>query len=235
MAIKTLKICFVFFILIPSFFSCTPQKNYIYLQDKGNNSGTVSDKNISFVYKIKPKDVLYIKTVPIDEESSLSLNANTQTNAYSTELGAYLNSFSVNDSGFVELPMIGKINVKGLTIEESQKVIQEKVDYYLKNSLVIVKLLNFNITILGEVNKPGTFKVYNTQLNILEAIGLAGDLTMNGNRKQISLIRQNNPEKVIPIDITDKNLLQSEYFYLLPNDVIYVKPRANASKLIQIL
>ena len=92
MAIKTLKICFVFFILIPSFFSCTPQKNYIYLQDKGNNSGTVSDKNISFVYKIKPKDVLYIKTVPIDEESSLSLNANTQTNAYSTELGAYLNS-----------------------------------------------------------------------------------------------------------------------------------------------
>jgi polysaccharide export outer membrane protein len=228
MNIKIIKIGFICLILF-ALFSCTPQKNYIYLQDKGNGKGVTKDINKTYSYKIKPKDVLYIKTVPIDQASSLSISSNEQTvSAFSTDLGAYLNSFNVDDSGYVNLPLIGKILVNGLTIEESQKAIQEKVNYYLKNSLVIVKLLNFKITVLGEVNKPGSFNVYNTRINILEALGLAGDLTMNGNRKQIILVRQNDPDKVINIDLTDKQLLQSEYFYLSPDDVIYIKP--NKSK-----
>jgi polysaccharide export outer membrane protein len=152
-----------------------------------------------------------------------------QTNQISSDLSAYLNSFDVDDSGFVNLPLMGKILVKDLGISECQKAIQEKVNLYLKNALVIVKLLNFNITVLGEVTKPGTYKVYNNQVTILEALGLAGDLTMYGNRKQILLIRQNNPENTITIDLTDKKLLNSDYFYLQPNDVLYIKP--NRSKL----
>ncbi len=222
--LRITAVCFIFTFL----YSCTPQKNYIYLQQKDGNQDIVNQSNKQFAYKIKPKDVLYIKTVPIDEESALSISSNSQSNQYSTELGAYLNSFSVNDSGYIELPLVGKIRVEGLNIDEIQQVIQKKVDFYLKNSLVVVKLLSFDITILGEVNRPGTFKVYNTELNLLEALGMAGDLTMNGNRNQVVLVRQNQQKELIKLDLTDKNILQSEYFYLLPNDIIYVKP--NKSK-----
>ena len=219
----------IFLIILLGLFSCTPQKNYIYLQDKESNSGTTNVKANTFEYKIKPKDVLYIKTVPIDEPSITSLNSSVQASQISSDLTAYLNSFDVSDSGFVNLPLIGNVFVKDLSISECQKAIQEKVNQYLKNALVIVKFLNFNITILGEVTRPGTYKIYNNQINILEALGLAGDLTIYGNRKQILLIRQNNPENIIPIDLTDKKLLNSDYFYLQPNDVLYIKP--NRSKL----
>jgi len=218
------KVSFVILITLLGLFSCTPQKNYIYLQDKGNNSGTTTVKANTFEYKIKPKDILYIKTVPIDEPSTTSLNSSVQSNAISSDLSAYLNSFDVSDSGFVNLPLIGKILVTDLSLTECQKVIQEKVNLYLKNTLVVVKLLNFNITLLGEVTKPGTYRVYNNQVTILEALGLAGDLTINGNRKQILLIRQNNNNNIINIDLTDKNLLYSDYFFLQPNDVLYIKP-----------
>jgi polysaccharide export outer membrane protein len=219
-----IKVSFVILIVLLGLFSCTPQKNYIYLQDKGNNSGTSTVKANTFEYKIKPKDVLYIKTVPIDEPSITSLNSSVQSNAMSSDLSAYLNSFDVSDSGFVNLPLIGSILVNDLTIAGCQKIIQEKVNLYLKNTLVVVKLLNFNVTVLGEVNKPGTYRVYNNQVTILEALGLAGDLTINGNRKQIMLVRQNNNGNIINIDLTDKKLLYSDYFYLQPNDVLYIKP-----------
>jgi polysaccharide export outer membrane protein len=218
------RVLFIFSVFLLGLFSCTPQKNYIYLQDKGNNSGTSTVKANTFEYKIKPKDVLYIKTVPIDEPSITSLNSNVQTNVISSDLSAYLNSFDVSDSGFVNLPLIGSVFVNDLTIAGCQKIIQEKVNLYLKNTLVVVKLLNFNVTVLGEVNKPGTYRVYNNQVTILEALGLAGDLTINGNRKQIMLVRQNNNGNTINIDLTDKKLLYSDYFYLQPNDVLYIKP-----------
>lgn len=216
------------FVIIVFVFSCTSQKNFVYLQDKEKTDSSVYTRNDTFRYKIQPQDLLYIKIISIDQSSTLSLNSTSQTNDFSGEQGAYLNGYLVNDSGYVELPLAGKILVKGLSIEESQKAIQEKVNFYLKNSLVVVKLMNFNITILGEVNKPGNFKVNDVNLNLLEAIGLAGDLTIYGDRKHIMLIRQNNPGKTIQIDLTDKNILQSEYYNILPNDVIYIKP--NKSK-----
>ncbi len=222
---KVIFCCLILFVL----FSCTSQKNYIYLQDKGDLNGKLLDTNITFNYKIKPNDYLYIKTVAIDQESPLSLNSNQETNNVSSEQEAYLNGYNVSDSGFIEMPLIGQVSVVGLSIDECQKAIQKKVNFYLKNSLVVVRLLNFNITLLGEVNQPGSYNVYKTKINILQAIGMAGDLTINGNRKQVVLVRQNNPEKIINIDLTDKNMLLSEYFYLLPNDIIYVKP--NKSKL----
>jgi polysaccharide biosynthesis/export protein len=225
MAMKPIKFSLIIFILF-TLFSCTSQKNFLYLQDKGNSS--LKTQADTFDYRIRSKDLLFIKILSIDQASSTSLNPASQTSDISGTQSAYLNGYYVSDSGFVELPLIGKILVQGLTIEESQKAVQKKVNIYLKNSLAVVKLLNFNITVLGEVNNPGNFSIYNTRLNLLEAIGYAGDLTINANRKQIMLIRQENTEKIISIDLTDKNVLQSEYFYMLPNDVIYVKP--NKSK-----
>jgi polysaccharide biosynthesis/export protein len=220
----------IFSVFLVGLFSCTSQKNYIYLQDKGNNNEAINNvKTNSFDYKIKSRDQLYIKTVPIDDPSTTSLNSSTQTSAASSGMSTYLNGYDVNDSGFVTLPLIGTVFVKDLTIGECQKTIQEKVNVFLKNTLVIVKLLNFDITVLGEVNNPGTYPIYKNQVNVLEVLGLAGDLTIDGNRKQVQLIRQNDGNKIFNIDLTDKKLLYSDYFYLQPNDILYIKP--NRSKI----
>lgn len=222
-----LPFVFIFVLLLLGLLSCTPQKNYIYLQDKGNGDETTTAKTDTFKYRIKPKDLLYIKTIPIDEPSVTSLTSSSQSNATSG-MDAYLDGYDVSDSGFVTLPLVGNIYVEDLTIAECQKVIQEKVNIYLKNSLVVVKLLNFDITVLGEVNNPGTYQIYKNQVNILEVLGLAGDLTIYGNRKQIMLVRQNDGNKTFTIDLTDKKLLYSDNFYLQPNDILYIKP--NRSK-----
>ena len=231
MVIKNSYISIICFIVL-AFVSCTAPKNYIYVQDKGNTKDSTTKTSNTLAYKIKPKDVLYIKTISIDQEAPVVAGSQSSGggsgNDFSSDLGAYLSSYSVNDSGFIELPMIGKINVNGLTVDETQKAIQQKVNFYLKNSLVVVKLLSFNITVLGEVTRPGTFPIYKTKINILEALALAGDLTINGNRTQIKLIKQSEPENIINIDITNKTILQSDYFYLSPGDIIYVKP--NRSK-----
>ena len=227
MAIKISHISIISFIVL-AFVSCTAPKNYIYLQDKGNTKDSTNKTSNSSVYKIKPKDILYIKTISVDQSTTTSLNSNEQANSITSEIGAYMSSYDVSDSGFVNLPMLGKINVNGLSVDEAQKAIQQKVNFYLKNALVVVKLLSFNITVLGEVMKPGTFPIYKTKINILEAMALAGDLTINGNRTQIKLIKQSEPNNIINIDITNKNLLQSDYYYLSPGDIIYVKP--NRSK-----
>jgi polysaccharide biosynthesis/export protein len=217
---KIKQFCFIFSVLLV-FVSCTPQKKLIYLQDNGGGS---SEKNKAKPqeYIVKANDQLYIKTVPLDEPSSTSLNPNTYSSSNSGT-SDYLDTYDVSDSGYVNLPLFGKVSVKDHTINECQKMIQDKADLYLKNSLVIVKLFSFNITVLGEVNNPGTFRIAKNQVNILEVLGLAGDMTVFGNRKQIMLFRQND-EKIIDIDITDRGLLSSDYFYLQPNDVLYVKP-----------
>ena len=227
MVIKISQISIIGFIVFV-ISSCTAPKNYIYLQDKGNNKDTVKQTNNTSAYKIRSKDILFIKTISVDQTSPMSLNSNEQSNAITSDIAAYMSSYNVSDSGFINLPMLGKINVDGLTVDEIQTTIQQKVNYYLKNSLVIVKLLSFNITVIGEVARPGTYNIYKTKINILEALGLAGDLTINGNRTHIKLIRQTVPGKIIDIDLTDKNLLKSDYYYLSPDDIVYVKP--NGSK-----
>jgi len=196
------------------------------LQDKGANSSTNSNETKSFEYKIKPKDVLYVKIVPIDQSVAISLNTDQSSTGslYSSELSAYLNSYDVNDSGFIELPLVGNIDVNNQTLLQCQKAIQNKVDFYLKDALVVVKLLNFKVTVLGEVTRPGIYSINNSQVTLLETLGLAGDLTVNGNRKEILLVRQNAPGKTIKLDLTDKNIIYSDYYYLMPGDVVYIKP-----------
>lgn len=226
---KILKIIFIC-IAFAAFFSCTPEKKFVYLQKKDDKTFSDSSAKAKKVdYKIKSNDFLYIKIASIDQNSNaLNLNVSSSssstTNGSSDMGGLYFDSYYVNDSGYVSLPLLGKIHVKDSTVEQCQSSIQKLVDVYLKNSLVIVRLANFKVTILGEVNKPGTFMVYNSHINILDAIGLAGDLTINGSRKEIMLIRHNTPDKIVYLDLTDINLIHSDYYYLSPEDIIYIKP-----------
>ena len=111
-----------------------------------------------------------------------------------------------------------------MNLEKTKSIIQEKADEFLVNSTVIVKHINFEITLLGEVNRPGTFTVFKQNITIFEALGLAGDLTDYANRKKITIIRGN---KTIPVNLTEKNILHLQEYYLNPNDVVYVKPLSN--------
>jgi polysaccharide export outer membrane protein len=120
---------------------------------------------------------------------------------------------------------LGRLTVTNRTIDEVQNLIQTQTDKYLNNATVIVKLTSFKITILGEVRSPGHYFIYNNQATVLEALGMAGDLTPIGNRKKVKLIRQvPTGSEVMLLNLTDARLLQSEFFFMKPGDVLYVEP-----------
>ena len=221
MSVKSIYKILLFIIITIGLFSCTPQKRLRYLQDKNNSKDTIAQNRVLTAYKIRPKDNLYIRIISIDEKSYSFFNGESSANVV-YEQSAYLNGYDVNDSGYVTIPVIGKVQVGGLTVYQIKDTIQKSVDQYLKGATIIVKLTNFKITVLGEVNRPGTFKTYDNSINVLEAIGLAGDLSVYGNRQKIMIIRQNENNKVYFVDITDRKIIYSNGFYLLPNDIIYV-------------
>ena len=133
--------------------------------------------------------------------------------------------YTVSDSGTITLPILGDIYVVGSTIEEVKESIKTRASGYLKDAVVIVKLLSFKFTVIGEVNRPGTYKNFNNQLTVLDAIGMAGDITDYGNRNKILVVRPTySGSKTYRIDVQRKDLLKSEGFFLLPNDIVIVEP-----------
>lgn len=125
----------------------------------------------------------------------------------------------------ISLPEVGDIKVGGLTLEQAQAKIKEAVGVYVNNTTILVKLVSFKITVLGEVRNPGYYYIYNEQATVLEGLGIAGDLTDFGNRENITLIRQTGQgNETILINLKDPRLLASPYYYLQPNDAIYVQP-----------
>lgn len=216
------------FLLIYLVSSCTSQKQLVYLQDVDS----LTTENVYFRqqvdYKIQNQDILYIRILSIDNRTSDLINvASTryQQNLFQNETSLFINGYSVDNSGNVELPIIGKVFVLNKTVEEAKDAIWEKTDQYLRNASVIVKLISFKFTVLGEVNRPGVYKNFNNQLTVLEAIGMAGDISDYGNRTRILVIRPTkNETRTYRIDLTKKNVLSSEGFFLLPNDIVYVEP-----------
>jgi polysaccharide export outer membrane protein len=201
----------------------------IYFQDKDfSEYRTTLMENNRSMYRVQPNDVLSIKVKSsTDAQVSDLFNITTtnQVSQFSNPGSLYLEGYSVDETGRIMLPILGTLTVQNLTIEEVQALIQLNADKYLKGAIVIVKMLSFKITVLGEVNNPGYHYVYNNQATLLEALGLAGDLTQFGNRKNVKLIRQvPRGSEVVLLDLRDPNLLKSKYFFLMPNDVVYVEP-----------
>ena len=206
--------------------SCVPQKKIRYFQDLSGSDTTqmrfVNDRGEE--YKVKPGDNLYIRILSIDDRAYSFEEARGATNYYQ-ESGIYLNSYGVDEAGNIEFPLIGKVNVENLTTELIKDTLQNRVDEYVKNTTVIVKLANFRITMLGEFNNPGKYLVYQDKINLFEAIGLAGDMTDFAKRNRTLLIRQTEDGfKSVRLDMNDRMIVESEYFYLQPNDMVYVEP-----------
>ncbi|MCD0471039.1 polysaccharide biosynthesis/export family protein [Flavobacterium sp. JAS] len=223
---------FIFLLISTLFTSCIPIKDLVYLQDK-NNSG--EQNTISAVeskpYRLQVNDVLSVSIKAIDPK--LVSIFNTTDNASSTtgksESALYFDGFTVDDHGNIRMPVLGEINVIGYTLDEVRIKIEKKLlEEYFKNEadiFVTVKLAGFRYTINGEVGSTGTKTLFQEHVNVMEAIANAGDITTVGDRKTVTIIRQTpTGVQMNNIDLTDANVMKSPYYYLQPNDYIYVKP-----------
>ncbi|MDM8240779.1 polysaccharide biosynthesis/export family protein [Phocaeicola barnesiae] len=219
--------------------SCTSYKNVPYLQDieTVNNYG----KEIPlYDAKIMPKDLLSITVNTTDPQAAAPFNLTMQTNlnvalaqnAYTTAQPT-LQQYLVNNKGEIDFPVIGRIKVGGLTKNQAEDLIREKLQPYLKEApIVTVRMSNYKISVLGEVARPGSFTVSNEKVNVLEALAMAGDMTVYGVRTNVKLIREDADGKreIIPLDLTKSDLVLSPYFYLKQNDILYVTPNETKAK-----
>ena len=205
---------------------CIPMRKVVYMK---NNP--ITDKEITItppVHQLEIGDVLFVKVISLNKESSESFNIESNTNSQASNMtmaNLYINGFTINDAGMIEMPVIGRINLLGKNLDQAKKSIQKVVDEYLKDATVIVKLANFEITILGEVNNPGTFPIMKENITIFEAVAMAGDLSDYANRQKVKIIRtENNKKKIYSIDLTNQQLLLSDFYYLRNDDMVYVEP-----------
>jgi polysaccharide biosynthesis/export protein len=204
--------------------SCLSQKRVMLLQDKKSKDVQVSFTNKKkSSYQIQTGDHLYIRIYSMDPKTSKFFQSDLPQLMNPTYL--YLNSYMVDNEGYVNISVIDRIFVKGMTIEEVKNKIQKTLNDYFKETTVSVKLVNFQVSVIGEVNNPGNFTIDKDQINVLQAISMAGGLKDFGNNKKITLVRQTlKGSDIYYLDLSDKKILESDYFYLLPNDLIYVEP-----------
>lgn len=217
--------------------SCGSTKNIAYLQ----NSDEIDFEQSKYLYdaKIMPKDILTITVTTVNPEAAVPFNLTVPTtlsqNQRSTYNTSLLQSYLVDNDGQIEFPIVGVINVGGLTKSDCEKLILSKIRPYLNENerpVVTVRMSNYKISVLGEVARPGMFTVSNEKINILEALAQAGDLTIYGVRTNIKLIREDasGKKEIHTLDLNDANLINSPYYYLQQNDIVYVEPNKVKSR-----
>ncbi|WP_295768786.1 polysaccharide biosynthesis/export family protein [uncultured Mucilaginibacter sp.] len=229
----TIKLRWHFMLIILIMSSCSSIKNVKYFSNIPDTQTISGLANVEFVNpKILPDDILFINIQTVDPNATQVLSMGNVQNAAigATSTGSTggqtVAGYHVDHSGYVELPVLGKLKVSGLTTEQAREIIRVKAAKLYKDPTVNLKYANFKITVLGEVAKPGTYVVSNEKVNILDALGLAGDLTIYGKRENIVLIRQeeDGSRKLIKLDITNSEILNSPYYYLRQNDYLYIEP-----------
>lgn len=221
----------ILIIALTMMLSCRSSKDLIYLNDAANNEiiyGLPSE------YILKAGDILYVSIKSISPEVNALFNPESNMEVgnsgygfqkYTTPSGAYLYGFELDLDGNIKLPMLGKIKVSGIPLSQVESVVQKKADEFLKDAIVKVKLLNFKITVAGEVRNPGAYYNYNNSITVLEALALASGNTDFASIKKVMIVRS-FPEgkKTYMLDLSSKKSYLSEAFYLLPDDYVIVQP-----------
>ena len=204
-------------------FSCASKQKILYVQD----SDTFMDLNFIYKdYRIAVDDILKIDII-LESTQLSDLYNSSAINPTLNKESMLLNGYQVDTQGNINLPSVGKLKVEGKTLDELNSIIQKSLieKKVLNNPTIQIKVLNLNFTVLGEVNNPGRYEFLSNNLNILEAIGMAGDLTINGKRTDVSVIRDLNQEKIIyDIDLTKSDFLNNETFQIISGDIILVNP-----------
>src|SRR5674476_123484 len=219
-------------LLILDFSSCRSTKSMKYFQDL--NSEVQNGKPLKAPdYLIRADDNLYVDVQSMNQEVSQLFSTSKSSGGYSggtqSEFGQvssqYLNGYQVNQRGKILLPVIGEVNVSGLTEEAARDSVQKRVGEYFKDATVKVKIMTYKVTVLGEVKNPGVYYNYNKSMTILDALGLASGTTDFASLKKVLVVRTTaTGSKSYRLDLTEKRMMTSDAFYLLPNDVLYIEP-----------
>jgi polysaccharide export outer membrane protein len=210
--------------------SCISTQDLIYLQKKKNSEAETAISAVaSKPYRLQSNDVLSISIKANDPKLVSIFSTTNQGEAGKSESGLYFDGFTVDDHGNIRMPVLGEINVIGFTTEEIRVNIEKQLleEYFNKeaNIFVTVKLAGFRYTIIGEIGSTGTKTLFQEHVNIMDAIANSGDITITGNRKAVTVMRQTPTGiQMHDIDLTDINVMKSPYYYLQPNDYIFVKP-----------
>jgi polysaccharide export outer membrane protein len=236
------------YLLVAFFFfaACSNPRRYTYFKDVSDTTSYYSIPDTGYKeLVIRPDDMLMINvSSPNAEATSFFVvpggntstsNSTAAVNGLGTNIsqtpaqGTAPNTYLVNKEGAIDLPLVGRLVVKGLTTTQAKELVRQNVAVYLKNPIVSVRLQNFKVTVLGEVTRPANYIVPNERISVLDAIGMAGDLTIFGKRDNVLLIREREGRKVLTrLNLNSSDLFKSPYYYLQQNDILYIEP--NKSK-----
>ena len=216
---RTLPILFLMLL-----FSCASKKDMIYYQDI--DALGAQEKSNSYEIKIQPDDLLQISVYAEDPEIAKAFSLNTSSETGST--GGSGSVYLVDAYGFIDFPTLGKIKVSGFNRTEVLHLLDTKLSQYIKKPIVSLRITNFKVSVQGEVNAPGTYPIASERITLIEALTLAGDLSVYGKRDNILIIREIDGVKSFNrVDITKADFMNSPFYYLAQNDVLYVEPNQN--------
>ncbi len=220
MAIKIFYCSCALTLLLAS--GCAARRDLVYFSNLANTASVSNPKNQDV--RIAQNDVLNITMHSLSPESdNLFSNKNAALTALYTPMK--VDGYRVNKDGMIHLPIIGDVRVEGKTIEEAQRAITDDLSKKVKDPLVDVQMVNFKITVIGEVNRPSTFIITDQKVNVLEALGMAGDMTVYGKRENVLVIRNEGGNKTLKrLNLNNMESFDSPYFYLKQNDIVYVEP-----------
>jgi polysaccharide export outer membrane protein len=218
---------YIYYVLCIILLSGCAKRNLVYFSDLDTKNEVTSKITNDGIPKILENDILSISVNSTSPESNL-LFASSSNNINAN--GMYEREGYRVSKGSIKFPVLGNIKLEGLTIVQAQNLIEHELNRYVTNSVVNVKFLNFRVTVIGEVNHPSTFVVQNERLNLLEALGLAGDMTPYGKRENVLIIREVEGKRTMArLNLNNQNVLNSPYFHMKQNDVIYIEPHKTKS------
>jgi len=221
------NLSFLSFLCIVLFCGCGGARNLVYFSDLANETNAKKIDNESI--KIQQKDVLRINVSSQSQESNVLFATNTGGNVSTSEFAKPV-GHSVNKNGEINFPVLGNVKLEGLTIAEAQDMLASKLVRYVKTPIVDVQIINFKITVIGEVNHPSSFTISGDGINLLEALGMAGDMTVYGKRNNVLVIREEHGNRIMKrLNLNNREVMNSPFFTLKQNDIVYVEPDKSKS------
>ncbi|MBN2485935.1 MAG: polysaccharide biosynthesis/export family protein [Bacteroidales bacterium] len=222
----------VFFVSIVTFFmlSCNNRAYIYFYESPSGYSDTILYKPVKTTYLVKPDDILYVEFHSASTDAEQQFSSKAVTGGGNIELSPsviYINHYVVSGNGTIKMPVLGEISVAGLSAENIEKLIENEGRKYINDITAKVKLVSYKITFLGEFGDPGEKYFYSDNVSLFDALAAAGEITYYGNRKNLRVMRQTTEGiKSFRINLNDPELINSPYFYLKPNDIVYAEPKA---------
>lgn len=223
---------FCILLLLFAVTACKPKENMVYME----NSRNVADQQIQQAVfegsRLQSGDLLDIKVTAFDEYAVRPFNLHSMNQSTTPDMVANTQAaqtapqgYTVDNDGYIMFPVLGRLFVKGMTMAQLRADLEQRLKQYLTDPLVSIRQLNFNVTVLGEVKNPGQYTSPSDKVTLLQALGMAGDMTDYGDRTSVKLVRhEDGRDQTHIIDFTDRNITASPYYYLQQNDVLYVEP-----------